>query len=93
VSIGTNHAARGQLRSFVERVERLQTEIDDLNGDKKEVFAEAKANGYDVPTLKKVIQRRKADKSAVEEQDALLDLYEGALLGISQDDKDDDFLD
>jgi uncharacterized protein (UPF0335 family) len=69
------------LRSIVARVERLQEEIDALNMDKSEVFKEAKGNGFDIKTLKKLIQRRRVQASDLQEQDALLELYEAAVNG------------
>ena len=78
---GGQTGAAQRLRSFVERVERLETEIAELNSDKKEVYAEAKGEGYDVKTLKKVIQRRRMDRADRQEADALLDLYESTLNG------------
>lgn len=83
---------RKQLQAICQRVERVQEEIDSLNQDKKEIFAEAKGTGFDVPTLKKVIQRRKKDKSHLQEEDTLLDLYEHAINGMDTRD-DEDFLD
>lgn len=68
-----------QLCAYVSRVERLEEEIKDLNADKKEVYGEAKAVGFDVPTLKKVIQRRRKEASEVQEADYLLDAYEHAV--------------
>lgn len=82
--IGHNGIAAEQLRSYVERIERLNVEIADANGAKSEVFKEAKACGFDVPTMRKVIQRRSMDRSDREESDALLELYEGALNGTSR---------
>lgn len=73
---GHNSLAADQLRGYVSRVERLEGEIASLNGDKKEVYGEAKACGLDVPTLKRVIQRRRRDKTDLNEADALLELYE-----------------
>jgi len=71
-------AARDQIKSIIERVERMDQEINERNNDKKEIFAEAKANGLDVPALKTVIRRRRdPDKTA--EADAMIDLYESAL--------------
>lgn len=71
--------AHNQLRTIVERVERLNEEIDALNGDKKDVYAEAKANGFDVKALKAVVAERRKDPAAVAEFDALVDLYKAAL--------------
>lgn len=73
------NAAPDQLRAFVERVERLEAEIKELNRDKSELYAEAKGNGFDVPTIKKIVSIRKLDHSVRLERDALLDLYMSAL--------------
>jgi len=75
----TNNIAGQELLSFIERTERLDAEIKDLQDDKKEVYAEAKGRGYDVPTIKKIVQRRRQDPDARSEQEALLELYEDAI--------------
>jgi uncharacterized protein (UPF0335 family) len=72
--------ARDRLKSFVERIERLEEEKKGLQEDVKEVYAEAKGTGFDTRILRKLIQRRKLDKADRQEQDALLELYEEALL-------------
>lgn len=69
----------GQLRSFVERIERLEEEKTAIATDIKEVFAEAKGNGFDVKTLRKVIKLRKVEESDRAEMNALLDVYLDAL--------------
>jgi uncharacterized protein (UPF0335 family) len=71
--------ARDQLKSIVERIERLEEEKAALSEDIKEVYAEAKANGYDTKTLRTVIRLRKQDSAERQEQEALLDLYLAAL--------------
>jgi uncharacterized protein (UPF0335 family) len=71
--------ARDQLRSIVERIERLEEEKQALADDIKEVYAEAKANGYDTKTLRTVVRLRKQDTNERQEQEALLDLYMQAL--------------
>ena len=71
--------AGAQLRSIVERIERLEEEKKALADDIRDVYAEAKANGYDVKTLRVVIRLRKQDSSERQEQEALLDLYLSAL--------------
>lgn len=71
--------AQGQLRSIVERIERLEEEKTTIAGDIKEVYAEAKANGFDTKILRKVIRLRKIDRSEREEEEALIDLYLHAL--------------
>jgi uncharacterized protein (UPF0335 family) len=65
----------GRIRSFVERIENLDSELQELNEQKKEVFSEAKAEGFDVKILKEIIKRRKQDKEERDEHESLLDLY------------------
>lgn len=62
----------GKIRAFVERIENLDTEIQELNEQKKEVFAEAKGDGFDVKILKEIVKLRKQDE---EERESMLDLY------------------
>ena len=71
--------AKDQLKSVVERIERLEEEKQALAEDIKEVYAEAKANGFDTKILRTVIRLRKQDKNERQEQEALLDLYLQAL--------------
>lgn len=71
--------AADQLRALIERVERLNEEIAALNDDKKDVFAEAKAHGFDVPAIKQVIKIRATDANAWAEFEAIVDLYRTAL--------------
>ena len=77
--IGDNSVAAGPLRAFVERVERLEEEKAALAEDIKEVYGEAKGNGFDVKILRKVIALRKLDRDERLEAAAMLDLYLGAL--------------
>lgn len=70
---------RDQLRSIVERIEKLEEEKAAIAGDIKEVYAEAKANGFDTKTLRQVVRLRKQDSAERQEQEALLDLYLHAL--------------
>ena len=65
----------GKIRSFVERIENLDAELQELNEQKKEVFSEAKGEGFDVKILKEIIKRRKQDKEERDEHESLLDLY------------------
>lgn len=76
---GATTVAAERLRSFLERVERLEEEKSTISGDIKEVFAEAKGEGYDTKTLRKVIRLRKMDRAKREEEEALLELYLSAL--------------
>ncbi|MFT3974313.1 MAG: DUF2312 domain-containing protein [Amaricoccus sp.] len=69
----------GELRQFVERYERLESERKDIADQMKEVMAEARARGYDVKVLKKLIALRKRDSSDVSEEEAILELYKQAL--------------
>src|SRR5580692_9510746 len=69
----------GRIRSFVERIEHLDTELQELNESKKEVFSEAKAEGFDVRILKEIIKLRKQDKDERDERDTLLDMYMRAM--------------
>ncbi len=71
--------ATDQLKSFVERIERLEEDKQTITDDIKDVYDEAKANGYDVKILRQVIRIRKQDKAEREEMDAILELYLQAL--------------
>lgn len=76
---GATTVAAERLRSFLERVERLEEEKQTIMGDMKEVFAEAKGEGYDTKTLRKIIRLRKMDRAQRQEEEALLELYLAAL--------------
>lgn len=69
--------AHDQLKAFVERIERLEEEKKAIADDIREIYAEAKGNGFDTKILRMVIKRRKMDRAERDEQDALLELYEG----------------
>ena len=71
--------AGSRVRSFVERVEQLESEIAELNEQKKEVFLEAKGEGFDVKILKEIIKIRKQDKEERDEHETLLDVYMRAM--------------
>jgi uncharacterized protein (UPF0335 family) len=71
--------AQGQLKAIVERIERLEEDKAAVMADLKEVFAEAKGNGYDVKILRKVIRIRKQDRAKRMEEEAILDLYLNAI--------------
>lgn len=68
-----------QLRALIERIETLEKEKAQVADDIKEVYAEAKATGFDTKIIKQVIRIRKMDQDDVQEQEALLDLYLNAL--------------
>lgn len=71
--------AAGQIKSIIERVERLEEEKAALAGDIREVYAEAKSNGYDVKILRQIVRIRKQDAAERQEMEAILDLYLHAL--------------
>ena len=77
--VNTGGVAQDQLRSVVERIERLEEEKAAIANDIKEVYAEAKANGFDTKTLRQVVRLRKQDKAERQEQEAVLELYMHAL--------------
>jgi len=65
----------GKIRAFVERIENLDIELQELNEQKKEVFAEAKGEGFDIKILKEIIKLRKQDQEERDERESLLELY------------------
>jgi uncharacterized protein (UPF0335 family) len=71
--------AGNRVRSFVERVEQIESEIAELNEQKKEIFSEAKGEGYDVKILKEIIKLRKQDQEERDEHETLLDVYMRAM--------------
>ena len=72
-----------QLRAIVERIEQVEDEIKDLTEAKKEIYAEAKSNGFDVKVLREVIRVRKQDQKERDEHETLLDIYMSAIKGAS----------
>ncbi|MGV6801702.1 MAG: DUF2312 domain-containing protein [bacterium] len=79
IATGTGTVAADRLRGFIERVERLEEDKAAIMEDIKQVFAEAKGEGYDTKIMRQVIRIRKMDRSDRQEQEALLDLYLSAL--------------
>ncbi len=71
--------AKEHLKSFIERIERLEEEKAALAADIREVYAEAKGQGFDTKIMRQVIRLRKLDRADRQEQEAMLDLYLGAL--------------
>jgi uncharacterized protein (UPF0335 family) len=71
--------AKDQLRAFVERIERLEEEKKGISDDIKDVYAEAKGNGFDTKALRVVVRLRKQDKDERAEQEAILETYLHAL--------------
>jgi uncharacterized protein (UPF0335 family) len=73
--------AGDQLRTIVERIESVEAEIKELNETKKEIYQEAKSNGFDVKILREVVRVRKQDDEERDEQASLLDTYLEAIKG------------
>ena len=71
------------MRAIVERIEHIEEEIKELTEGKKEVYLEAKGNGFDVKVLREVIRVRKQDQKERDEQESLLDVYLQAIKGAS----------
>ncbi len=74
-----NSTAQGQLKSVIERIERLEVEKAEISEQIKEVYNEAKGNGFDVKILRKVVRILKQDRAKRQEEDAILDLYLSAV--------------
>jgi uncharacterized protein (UPF0335 family) len=76
--------AGDQLRAIVERIEHVEEEIKELNEAKKEIYLEAKSNGFDVKVIREIVRLRKQDQKDREELDELLDVYLRAIKGASR---------
>lgn len=68
-----------RIRSFVERIEQIESELKELTEAKKEIFSEAKGEGFDVKVLKEIIKLRKQDQEERDEHETLLDVYMRAM--------------
>ena len=71
--------AAEELKQFIERIERLDEELDGINGDKKDVFAELKGRGFDTKAVKSILRIRRMDHAQRQEEEAILELYMQAL--------------
>jgi uncharacterized protein (UPF0335 family) len=90
-TISSDSVAQDQIRAFIERIERLEEEKASIAGDIKEVYAEAKGNGFDTKVLRKIVSIRKQDHNERMEQEALLELYLTALgMAAAPTDSDDE---
>ena len=78
-----------QLRSFVERIERLEEDKAGIFDDIKSVFAEAKSEGFDVPALRTIIRLRRKSPDERAEEEAILDTYQAALGMLPQEDDEE----
>jgi uncharacterized protein (UPF0335 family) len=77
--IATESVAADQLKAFIERIERLEEEKAGIAGDIREIYAEAKGNGFDTKAMRKILAIRKKDVSERQEEEAILELYMQAL--------------
>jgi uncharacterized protein (UPF0335 family) len=80
---GSGEVAGDQLRAIVERIESIEEEIKELTEARKEIYLEAKGNGFDVKTLREVIRVRKQDQKERDELETLLEIYLKAIKGVS----------
>ncbi|MBB4268129.1 DUF2312 domain-containing protein [Roseospira visakhapatnamensis] len=71
--------AADQLRSFIERIERLEEEKENLSNDIRDVYAEAKSTGFDTKIMRQLVRLRKMDRDDLAEQDEILELYRRAV--------------
>ncbi len=74
-----NSTAQTQLKTIIDRVERVEEELDGLKEDRKEIYEEAKGNGFDVKIIRKIVRLRKQDRAKRQEEAAVLDLYLSAI--------------
>ena len=79
IATGTEEVNAGHLRAFIERIERLEEEKKALSDDIKDVYGEAKANGFDVKIMRKIVSLRRQDRDQRMEEETILDLYLAAL--------------
>ena len=75
----SDNVAADQLRLFIERIERLEEEKKGISDDIKDVYLEAKSQGYDAKTMRAIVRLRKMEKHARDEAEALLETYKAAL--------------
>jgi uncharacterized protein (UPF0335 family) len=79
VTDSSQTVAAGQLRAFIERIERLEEEKQSLSDDIKDVYAEMKGTGFDTKAVRTIVRLRKKDQAERQEEEAILDLYKAAL--------------
>jgi uncharacterized protein (UPF0335 family) len=78
-TIGHNTVAKDQLRAIVERIERQEEEKKTISDDIRDIYSEAKGNGFDVKALRTIVRMRKQDAHEREEQEAILETYMHAM--------------
>ncbi len=79
IATGTEEVNAGHLRAFIERIERLEEEKKALSDDIKDVYGEAKGNGFDVKIMRKIVSIRRQDREKRIEEETILELYLAAL--------------
>ena len=91
-TVSSDSVAQDQIRAFIERIERMEEEKKAIADDIKEIYAEAKGNGFDTKVLRQIVRIRKQDASERLEEEALLELYMAALgmQAAPRDDSDDE---
>jgi uncharacterized protein (UPF0335 family) len=73
------HNSKEQLKSVVERVEALETQIKELQSDRSDIYKEAGGNGFDIPALKAIVRARREDTAKRQAREAMVDLYRGQM--------------
>lgn len=84
----TESVAQDQLRAFIERIERMEEEKDAISTDIKEIYAEAKGNGFDTKVIRLLVRIRKMDANERAEQEAVLEMYMSALGMVAAPERD-----
>ena len=74
-----NSVNENELRQYIERIESVEEELDGIKADRKDIYSELKAVGYDVKTTRAIVRMRKMDKSKRDEEEMILDVYKTAL--------------
>jgi uncharacterized protein (UPF0335 family) len=77
--VDTNSVAAGELKAFIERIERLEEEKKALAGDLRDVYTEAKSQGFDTKVMRKIVALRRRDHAERKEEEAIMELYLDAL--------------
>ena len=77
--VDTNSVAAGELKAFIERIERLEEEKKALAGDLRDVYTEAKSQGFDTKVMRKIVALRRRDHAERQEEEAIMELYLQAL--------------
>lgn len=79
VTIPAGDNSKGQLKSIVERVESVETEMRERQEDRKEIYQEAKSSGFDIPSIRAIVRMRREDAAKRAEREAMIELYKDTL--------------